>query len=472
LALREKPAPLKWVGSALSAGGLGALLVLLVGLVLRGLLRIELNQMLIMASVPALFGLLSGALARMWAHDKGRVKNNDLVNLGGVPGTLCGLATMLAFLLIEQFFWAPTETAGPSPFALLSSWLTGGVLFTVGPGLLAGVAGAFLMHWVMPQEPVERGAGSVERGATGQGAGSGERQDEGEQPPDWVRERLGLGPAADEPELPAAAAWPEAPITTTPITAGPLSGPAQPAAPLPATPLAEAPFGEAPVMAAPEPPSLPTQFSGWPDEEPKVPKLDPYSPLKQAIALINDRRYDEARAVLEKLVADDPSNVGGWLRLATLTADRERKRYYVEQALAANPGSQMAQQMLAEIDPQALANFKAPPRPAQARASAAASTPPGAAVNAAPSGGGRPGFSLPPLATTAFGRKFANRVGIFLLLGGLCGLCMPLCGLQSETLNSLSNSSGATVQCLAVLALLIGGGLLAWLWLPAMLKKK
>ena len=71
--------------------------------------------------------------------------------------------------------------------------------------------------------------------------------------------------------------------------------------------------------------------------------------LQQAIALIWDGKADQARPILQQVVAADPTQETAWLWLATIAGNNEERLYYLEQSLALNPNNPTAQAAYTQI---------------------------------------------------------------------------------------------------------------------------
>ena len=86
--------------------------------------------------------------------------------------------------------------------------------------------------------------------------------------------------------------------------------------------------------------------------------------LQQAIALIQAGRPDEARPLLEAIVAADPAQELAWLWLASVSTDRAERIAFLERALALNPANETARaaytRLTGEEPPQAALETPAP----------------------------------------------------------------------------------------------------------------
>jgi hypothetical protein len=90
--------------------------------------------------------------------------------------------------------------------------------------------------------------------------------------------------------------------------------------------------------------------------------------LQQAVALAQAGQRSEARALLEAVVAADPSLEVAWLWLASVTSDRAERIAFLERALAINPGNLTTQEAYIRV----AGRPYAPPTPAAAAVPAAA----------------------------------------------------------------------------------------------------
>lgn len=110
--------------------------------------------------------------------------------------------------------------------------------------------------------------------------------------------------------------------------------------------------------------------------------------LQRAIALIQAGRPDEARPLLEAIVAADPTRELAWMWLATVATERDERIRYLERVLALNPQNETARTAYARL------TGGEPPAPPPA-------APPPASV--APGGGFRPATLLILMAVIAIG---------------------------------------------------------------------
>lgn len=78
--------------------------------------------------------------------------------------------------------------------------------------------------------------------------------------------------------------------------------------------------------------------------------------LKEAAKLIQENKEEEARIMLEEILRDNAGNDEAWVWLASITANREERKGYLEEALKYNPRNQLAltslQKMGAKIETQ------------------------------------------------------------------------------------------------------------------------
>lgn len=70
--------------------------------------------------------------------------------------------------------------------------------------------------------------------------------------------------------------------------------------------------------------------------------FDPNDELQQAIALIQAGRPDEARPLLEAIVAADPERELAWMWLATVSTDRAERIRFLQRVLTINPQNETA----------------------------------------------------------------------------------------------------------------------------------
>lgn len=112
--------------------------------------------------------------------------------------------------------------------------------------------------------------------------------------------------------------------------------------------------------------------------------FDPNDDLQRAIALIQGGRPDEARPLLEAIVAADPERELAWMWLATVSTDRAERIRYLERVLTINPQNETA-------------------RAAYTRLTGEPPEPPPAPLVETPSGGFRPGALLIVMAVIAIG---------------------------------------------------------------------
>lgn len=71
--------------------------------------------------------------------------------------------------------------------------------------------------------------------------------------------------------------------------------------------------------------------------------------LQQAIALARSGSRDDARALLESIVSDNPNLETAWLWLASVSDDKTERIGYLKQALAINPHNPTTQQAYAQL---------------------------------------------------------------------------------------------------------------------------
>jgi hypothetical protein len=72
--------------------------------------------------------------------------------------------------------------------------------------------------------------------------------------------------------------------------------------------------------------------------------------LEQAIAALEAGQAAEGQRLLAQVLRQEPNNEMAWLWMAEALAEPERKRYCIQRALASNPDSVEAHQLLAELD--------------------------------------------------------------------------------------------------------------------------
>lgn len=85
--------------------------------------------------------------------------------------------------------------------------------------------------------------------------------------------------------------------------------------------------------------------------------------LQQAISLAQSGQRTEARALLEEIVAADPSIEMAWLWLATVSTNRDERVQYLEQALALNPHNPTSQAAYTQLTGLPFAAAGSPPPP-------------------------------------------------------------------------------------------------------------
>src|SRR5436190_7226459 len=102
------------------------------------------------------------------------------------------------------------------------------------------------------------------------------------------------------------------------------------------------------------------------------------SELEQAIEAIQAGQKAQGRAILAKLVNQEPRNERAWLWLASCVDQPEKKRYCLQRVLELNPSSAAGLQLLAELD----APSPPPPQPASAENNLSQSIPSEAVSNA------------------------------------------------------------------------------------------
>ena len=78
------------------------------------------------------------------------------------------------------------------------------------------------------------------------------------------------------------------------------------------------------------------------------------SDLKQATELIKENKEEAAREILLDLLKTNAANDEAWVWLASITADREERKQYLEEALKHNPRNQMAFKTLQKMSGSAL----------------------------------------------------------------------------------------------------------------------
>ena len=71
--------------------------------------------------------------------------------------------------------------------------------------------------------------------------------------------------------------------------------------------------------------------------------------LKQAANLIKENKEDEARTILLDILKTNAGNDEAWVWLASITADREERKNYLEEALKYNPRNQTALKSLQKM---------------------------------------------------------------------------------------------------------------------------
>lgn len=94
--------------------------------------------------------------------------------------------------------------------------------------------------------------------------------------------------------------------------------------------------------------------------------FDPNDDLQRAIALIQAGRPDEARPLLEAIVAADPERELAWLWLATVSTDRAERIRFLQRVLTINPANETARAAYARLTGQQPPAPPAAPPPATA----------------------------------------------------------------------------------------------------------
>lgn len=77
--------------------------------------------------------------------------------------------------------------------------------------------------------------------------------------------------------------------------------------------------------------------------------IDPNDDLQRAIALIQAGRPNEARPLLEAIVATDPERELAWLWLATVSTDRAERIRFLQRVLTINPTNETARTAYARL---------------------------------------------------------------------------------------------------------------------------
>lgn len=92
-----------------------------------------------------------------------------------------------------------------------------------------------------------------------------------------------------------------------------------------------------------------------------MPAPDLNAQLQEAITLAQAGQRAEARALLDRIVAADPTMELAWMWLATVSPDREERVAFLERALALNPDNPTTRQAYAQLTGQEYVPPEAPP---------------------------------------------------------------------------------------------------------------
>lgn len=116
--------------------------------------------------------------------------------------------------------------------------------------------------------------------------------------------------------------------------------------------------------------------------------------LEEAIGLVNTGKFEQGRALLERVLAQNPKNDRAWVWLSGCVEDPRQRRICLQQALNANPNNQAALDGMQVLEGNLVQASQAPPSLLESRLSAI-----GMGSQVSP---GRPSpVSAPPLPETA-----------------------------------------------------------------------
>jgi hypothetical protein len=71
--------------------------------------------------------------------------------------------------------------------------------------------------------------------------------------------------------------------------------------------------------------------------------------LQRVVKLIEEHKEGEAREILLEALKTDSANDEAWVLLASITADRDERQKYLEEAVKHNPRNQIAQRTLQKM---------------------------------------------------------------------------------------------------------------------------
>lgn len=139
--------------------------------------------------------------------------------------------------------------------------------------------------------------------------------------------------------------------------------------------------------------------------------------------------------VRETITAAAPHSAWASLWLAYTSDDPDRKRRLVDRALSMSPSNPLALRMKRSLEKPPGVAAREAAEPAQKLA--------------------RSRFQLPPLATSAMGRKFLRRVVAFIIMASACSLVGNIMGIEGDYFEVLTSF-------VVMILILFGGGFVLW----------
>jgi len=92
--------------------------------------------------------------------------------------------------------------------------------------------------------------------------------------------------------------------------------------------------------------------------------------LEEAVAYVNAGKFERGRALLERVLEQDPKNDRAWVWLSGCVEDPRQRRICLQQALNANPNSQAALDGMQVLEGKLVPASQAPPSLLESRLSA------------------------------------------------------------------------------------------------------
>lgn len=92
--------------------------------------------------------------------------------------------------------------------------------------------------------------------------------------------------------------------------------------------------------------------------------------LEEAIVLVNEGRLEQGRALLERVLEQNPKNDRAWVWLSGCVEDPRQRRICLQQALNANPNNQAALDGMQVLEGKLVQASQAPPSLLESRLSA------------------------------------------------------------------------------------------------------